>query len=274
MRNQDCVAFLQWCLPRLGLRWAGFRKVRGTVCKRVARRIRALGLADVAAYCAVLEADTSEWRRLDAMCRIPISRLWRDRDVFDSLARDVFPLLAAAAVERGDALVRVWSAGCASGEEPYSLRLAWNLHAEAAFPSVGVHIIATDVDETMLTRAKAGLYRRGSFRDLPPELVDRAFRCSDDLYEIRAEFRRDIAFLLQDIRSEMPEGPFDLVLCRNLVFTYFDKPTQLDLLPKICAHLRAGAGFVIGSDETLPELRCGPVPWNGPAPIYRLSPPS
>ena len=274
MRNQDCVAFLQWCLPRLGLRWAGFRKVRGTVCKRVARRIRALGLADVAAYCAVLEADTSEWRRLDAMCRIPISRFWRDRDVFDSLARDVFPLLAAAAVERGDALVRVWSAGCASGEEPYSLRLAWNLHAEAAFPSVGVHIIATDVDETMLTRAKAGLYRRGSFRDLPPELVDRAFRCPDDLYEIRAEFRRDIAFLLQDIRSEMPEGPFDLVLCRNLVFTYFDKPTQLDLLPKICAHLRAGAGFVIGSDETLPELRCGPVPWNGPAPIYRLSPPS
>ena len=124
-------------------------------------------------------------------------------------ARNVFPLLAAAAVERGDALVRVWSAGCASGEEPYSLRLAWNLHAEAAFPSVGVHIIATDVDETMLTRAKAGLYRRGSFRDLPPELVDRAFRCSDDLYEIRAEFRRDIAFLLQDIRSEMPEGPFD-----------------------------------------------------------------
>ena len=274
MRNQDCVAFLQWCLPRLGLRWAGFRKVRGTVCKRVARRIRALGLADVAAYCAVLEADTSEWRRLDAMCRIPISRFWRDRDVFDSLARDVFPLLAAAAVERGDALVRVWSAGCASGEEPYSLRLAWNLHAEAAFPSVGVHIIATDVDETMLTRAKAGLYRRGSFRDLPPELVDRAFRCSDDLYEIRAEFRRDIAFLLQDIRSEMPEGPFDLVLCRNLVFTYFGRPTQLDLLPKICAHLRAGAGFVIGSDETLPELRCGPVPWNGPAPIYRLSPPS
>jgi chemotaxis protein methyltransferase CheR len=231
MRNQNCVAFLQWCLPRLGLRWAGFRKVRGTVCKRVARRIRALGFADVAAYRAFLEANSSEWPRLDAMCRIPISRFWRDRDVFDSLARDIFPALAAG-------------------------------------------IVATDVDETMLTRAEAGLYRRGSFRDMPPELVDRAFRQSGDLYEIRAEFRRDIAFLLQDIRSEMPEGPFDLVLCRNLVFTYFDKPTQLDLLPKICAPLRAGAGFVIGSDETLPELLFGLVPWNGPAPIYRLSPPS
>jgi chemotaxis protein methyltransferase CheR len=274
MRKQECVAFLQWCLPRLGLRWIGFRKVRGTVCKRVARRVRRLGLADVAAYRAVLEADTSEWRRLDAMCRIPISRFWRDRDVFDSLARDVFPALAAAAVERGDTRVRVWSAGCASGEEPYSLRFAWNLHAEAAFPSVGVRIVATDVDETMLTRAEAGLYRRGSFRDMPPELVDRAFRRLDDLYEIRTEFRRDIAFLLQDIRSEMPEGPFDLALCRNLVFTYFDRPAQLDLLPRICARLRTGAGFVIGSHEALPALRCGLVPWNGPAPIYRLSPPS
>jgi chemotaxis protein methyltransferase CheR len=251
MRKQECVAFLQWCLPRLGLRWIGFRKVRGTVCKRVARRVRRLGLADVAAYRAVLEADTSEWRRLDAMCRIPISRFWRDRDVFDSLARDVFPALAAAAVERGDTRVRVWSAGCASGG-----------------------IVATDVDETMLTRAEAGLYRRGSFRDMPPELVDRAFRRLDDLYEIRTEFRRDIAFLLQDIRSEMPEGPFDLALCRNLVFTYFDRPAQLDLLPRICARLRPGAGFVIGSHEALPALRCGLVPWNGPAPIYRLSPPS
>ena len=274
MRNQNCVAFLQWCLPRLGLRWAGFRKVRGTVCKRVARRIRALGLADVVAYHTFLEANTAEWPQLGAMCRIPISRFWRDRSVFDSLARDVFPALAAAAEERGEALVRVWSAGCASGEEPYSLRLAWNLHAEAAFPSVGVRIVATDVDEAMLARAEAGLYRRSSVHDLPPELVDRAFRRSDDLYAIRAEFRRDIAFLLQDIRSEMPEGPFDLVLCRNLVFTYFDKPTQLDLLPKICARLRAGAGFVIGSDETLPELRFGLVPWNETAPIYRLSPPS
>ena len=274
MRKQECVAFLQWCLPRLGLRWAGFRKVRGTVCKRVSRRVRRLGLAKVAAYRAYLETHESEWRRLDAMCRIPISRFWRDRDVFDSLAREVFPALAAAALERGDALVRVWSVGCASGEEPYSLRLAWSLHAEAAFPSVGVRIVATDVDETMLARAEAGLYRRGSFRDMPPELVDRAFRQSDDLYEIRPEFRRDIAFLLQDIQSEMPEGPFDLILCRNLVFTYFDKPTQLDLLPKICARLRAGAGFVIGSDETLPELRFGLVPWNETAPIYRLSPPS
>src|SRR5688500_18353740 len=102
MNNDDCVAFLQWYLPRLGLSWAGFPRVRGTVCRRVARCSRALSLTEVVAYRAWFEADHGEWPRLDAMCRIPISRFWRDRGSFDSLAHDVLPGLAAAARDRGD----------------------------------------------------------------------------------------------------------------------------------------------------------------------------
>ncbi len=124
MTNDECVAFLQWCLPRLGMRWAGFRKVRKTVCKRVARRLHTLGLPDADAYRRYLVGHEAEWPRLDAMCRIPISRFWRDRGVFDLLADEVFPALATAAAARGDNCLRVWSAGCASGEEPYSVRLA------------------------------------------------------------------------------------------------------------------------------------------------------
>jgi len=70
MKNEDCAQFLQWCLPRLGMQWAGFRKVRGTVCKRVTRRLRALGLDSADAYRAWLETHAEEWPRLDAMCRI------------------------------------------------------------------------------------------------------------------------------------------------------------------------------------------------------------
>jgi chemotaxis protein methyltransferase CheR len=270
MRNADCVAFLKWCLPRLGLRWSGYRKVRGTICKRVARRMRALGLSDLDAYRAHLATHADEWPVLDAVCRIPISRFWRDREVFDCLAAEVLPALAAAAIDRGQTQVRVWSAGCASGEEPYSLRLAWSLVAEGGFPSVGVHIIATDADDTMLARAEAGLYRSSSLHELAPEMVDRAFRRTGDLHEIRPEFRRDIVFLRQDIRSEMPDGPFDLVLCRNLVFTYFDDSVQRDLLAEICSRLRPGAAFVIGAGEPLPEPHKNVVPRNGPAPIYRV----
>lgn len=272
MKNDDCIAFLQWCLPRLGLRWAGFRRVRGTVCKRIAKRIRALGLADVAAYRARLETDHDEWPRLDAMCRIPISRFWRDRGVFDSLAQDVLPALAAAARDRGDRGLSIWSAGCASGEEPYSLRLAWSLEAEAAFPSLSVRIVATDADGTMLARARAGLYQRGALRDMPRHLSDRAFEVSDDFYEVRELLRRDVTFLQQDIRRALPDGPFDLILCRNLVFTYFATPTQAELLGRICQRLRPGGALVIGAHEPLPPSGPPLVRWDGPGPVYRLSP--
>jgi chemotaxis protein methyltransferase CheR len=273
MRNADCTEFLKWSLPRLGLAWPGFRKVRGTVCKRVARRLSALGLADLAAYRAWLETHPEEWAALDVLCRIPISRFWRDPEVFGCLARDVLPALAAAAAARGDAVARAWSAGCASGEEPYSLRLAWTLHAAPAFPSLRLDILATDADATLLARARDGRYRPSSLRELPPELVGRAFDRQGDLFELRPEFRHGIAFHEQDIRASLPDGPFDLVLCRNLAFTYFDDAARRRLLAGILPRLRPGAALVIGAREFLPEPHPGLVPWNGLAPVYRFAPP-
>ena len=273
MRDRDCRDFLKWCLPRLGLRLPGFRKVRGTVCKRVTRRIRSLGLADVHAYRAYLEAHETEWRHLDTLCRIPLSRFWRDREVFDRLATRALPALARLASARGDPAVRAWSAGCASGEEPYSLRLAWSLQAGAGPAGPGIAILATDADETMLARARAGLYQRSSLRNLPADLVERAFEPRDDLCEIRSEYRRGIAFLRQDIREEMPEGPFDLILCRNLVFTYFAAEMQRTLLAALTARLRTDGLLVIGTGETPPEPHPGLVPRGGGTPVYRRSPP-
>jgi chemotaxis protein methyltransferase CheR len=272
MKNEDCVAFLQWSLPRLGLRWAGFRKVRKTVCKRVAARMRALGLTDTAAYRAYLEAHPAEWPRLDAMCRIPISRFWRDRAVFDALAQDVLPSLAAAAAARGRKAFRAWSAGAASGEEPYSLRLAWALRAEPAFPGLGLEIVATEIDEILLSRAKAGLYAHGSLKELSPDLLERAFRPSDGLFELREALRRDVTFLRQDIREAMPEGAFDVILCRNLIFTYFDAATQATLMPRLAQRLHPGGALVIGAHEQLPAPAAGFAPWDGPKEIYRTSP--
>lgn len=78
MRNAECVALLRWALPRLGLRWPGFRRVRRQVCKRIARRIKELGLADVAAYRERLECAPEEWPEFDSLCRITISRFYRD----------------------------------------------------------------------------------------------------------------------------------------------------------------------------------------------------
>jgi chemotaxis protein methyltransferase CheR len=153
--DADCVAFLQWALPQLGLRWTGYRKVRARVCKRVARRMRQLGLPDAAAYRARLEGGPAEWRALAALCPIPISRFYRDREVFDCLGAEVLPALAHAALARGTPRLECWSAGCASGEEPCTLALQWDLQLAARFPGVAFRVLRTDIDARLLDTARA-----------------------------------------------------------------------------------------------------------------------
>ena len=115
MRDSECVTFLQWALPRMGYRWPGFRKVRRQVCKRIQRRIQELDLADLEAYRRHLASDPQEWSELDALCRVTITRFYRDRAVRDHVRERVLPGLAAVTIDRGDGIVRAWSAGCASG---------------------------------------------------------------------------------------------------------------------------------------------------------------
>jgi chemotaxis protein methyltransferase CheR len=253
MQDAECVALLRWALPRLGLRWPGFRRVHRQVCKRINRRIKELGLADVAAYREHLERGPEEWPRLDTLCRITISRFYRDRAVFDHLGEVVLPALAGAAVAREEPTLRCWSAGCGSGEEAYSLALLWALRVGPTFPGLSLAVVATDADQHLLARAARACYPRGALRELPREWVERAFVREDGNDCLCPAFRQGVLFLRQDIRSLQPEGPFDLVLCRNLAFTYFDAPLQRRALLDIAARMRPGAVLVIGKDERLPD---------------------
>ena len=252
MHDETCIAFLQWCLPRLGLRWRGYRKVRRTVCKRVRRRIRELGLDGLSAYRVYLDSRPEEWQVLDGFCRIPISRFYRDKGVFDRLGGDVMPRLATAAAARRAKSLRVWSAGCASGEEPYSLAMLWRLQVGPACPNVRFAATATDWDPVMLRRARAACYRPGSLSDMPAGWLASAFERRGDEFCLRPTFRQAVRFRRQDIRTEMPAGPFDLICCRNLVFTYFAESGQRRLLAEIRRRLRPGGALVLGSHERLP----------------------
>jgi chemotaxis protein methyltransferase CheR len=221
----DCVAFLQWALPRLGRRWAGYRKVRRQVCRRVRKRLEALGLDGYEAYRARLEQDPEEWAVLDGLMNVTISRFNRDRGVFEFLRDEVL----------GPGM-RVWSAGCASGEEPYTLALLCD----------GLHILATDVDPVMLRRAEAAEYPPSALRELP------------DAIRLDERMRRHVTFARHDVRDDPPDGPFDLVLCRNLVFTYFDEATQRAALDRFA---RVAPVLVIGAHEALPDGQRLFEPW-------------
>jgi chemotaxis protein methyltransferase CheR len=270
VNDQARVAFLQWCLPRLGLRWPGYRKVRRLLGKRLNRRLAELGLADLCAYRTLLINAPAEWARLDAICRIPISRFYRDRGVFDVIARQLLPKVAAMASARGDGAVKCWSAGCASGEEPYSLVIAWRFCAAHDWPATKLTVVATDADETMIGRAEAACYARSSLKDLPPGWVERAFFRRGPLFCLAPEFRQGVELVLQDIRQAMPAGPFDLILCRNLVFTYFDQALQRRIAGQLRERLRWGGFLVLGSHETLSAGTDGFAPVAPNVPVYRL----
>jgi len=269
MADADCVAFLQWALPRLGLRWQGFRRVHGQVCKRLKRRMKKLGLDGFTAYRQQLAADPDEWAMLDAMCHITISRFFRNRGVFEALGAFVLPEIAArAAREQREA--RFWSAGCASGEEPYTLKIIWDLAVARRFPAVGCSIFATDVDDIMIERARKGCYPKGSLRELPEAFIAEAFDRVDNLFCIRPRHRKGVSFALQDLRTEVPNGTFDLILCRNVAFTYFEAPLQRQVLNRLVGCLAVPGYLVIGAQERLPEALDNLVPLPGMPQILRL----
>jgi chemotaxis protein methyltransferase CheR len=239
------------------------------VCKRLAQRLKALGLADLDAYRRHLATRPEEWRELDALCGIPVSRFYRDRAIYDAFARSVLPELAESAAPRS--ALAAWSAGCASGEEPYTLALIWAISLQPRFPAVTLRIVATDSDAEVLTRARAGRYAASSLKELPRDIRTQGFEEQDGSWRIRDRFRV-VSFVQQDLRAAMPEGPFDLILCRNVVLTYYSPPLRDVLLESIVDRLRPGGALVVGVHESVPPGVRELGAWPGMRSIYRRHP--
>ena len=264
----DCAAFLEWALPQLELRWPGFRKVRRQVCKRLVRRMRDLGLEDFAAYRARLKGDPTEWRVLDQCCHITISRFFRDKAICEVLRTRILPEIAACA-EREARNAQAWSAGCASGEEPYTIKMLWDIEVTRTHPNVSIAITATDIDDAMLARARSGCFKLTSLHELPRPFIAQGFEQVGDLYRVKSKHREGVEFISQDLRSEMPARLFDLILCRYVAFTYFASALQCKVLARILERLRSNGYLVIGADEKLPDVVSGVVALNGEPRIFQ-----
>jgi chemotaxis protein methyltransferase CheR len=272
MKDTDCVAFLRWALPRMGLKWAAFRKVRKLVCKRIDRRCASLGVGDVASYRQRIEATPAEWDQLRTLCSIPVSRFYRDRAAFTFLDQTALPALAHAAAARGQRSLECWSAGCASGEEAYTLSIMWRLSRGPQATTLKMHILATDIDKVLLERAATACYHASSLRELPQSWRNEAFEIRTAQYCLREWFRTPVTFVRQDLCTTMPSGPFDLILCRNDAFTYFESSVQQLIARRLAARLNPGGILMIGLHEELPAGITDLVPWPGVRAVFCNSP--
>ena len=198
------------------------------------------------------------------------SRFGRDPEVYFWTIDHVLYGLARAAANTTN-VIRVWSAGCAGGEEPYSLAIAWSAVLAERFPSVKLEIIATDVDDASLRRAKAGVFDVHAVANLPVEWVAACFQLLDDgRYELAEEIRRSVSFSKGDaVTDAPPEGPFDLVLARYSLFLYLAPEDARRALEKVQSVLKGT--LVTGLSDSLPQdhaLQCVQGAPNG---VYRCS---
>jgi chemotaxis protein methyltransferase CheR len=220
------------------------------VRRRIAVRMRAKGVHTFRDYARALDDDPREYEKLLDALTINVTKLFRNPEAFDAIARKVVPALWALPLRP----IRVWSAGCSSGEEVYSLAALFHQHAEregeGAAAASRVRVLGTDIDRESLERARAGVYPEGAFPDAPDALRRRYF---SEGYPatVAPELRPLVAFENRDLlREAPPPGPHHLVVCRNVVI-YFDRPTQEALFERFHEALAPGGYLVLGKVETL-----------------------
>lgn len=232
-----------------------------------------LDLRSLDEYRERLRSEPEEWRVLDRLCRVTISRFWRDRGTFRTLEETVLPALAGAALAAGHTTLDAWSCGCASGEEAYTLSILWHERFRPRFPGLRLRSLATDVDLHLLRRAGRAVYPEGAVRDLPGGLARAALEPVagpvEDGLRVAGRYRESVHRVLHDFRDAPPGGSFHLVLCRNLAFTYFDADLQRAVASHLAQALRPGGALVLGSNEGLPEGAEGFDPWVPESAIHR-----
>ncbi|MEO1000573.1 MAG: CheR family methyltransferase [Pseudomonadota bacterium] len=243
------------------------------VYARLARRLRALGLATFGEYCARLKGPSGKTERLDLVAALTtnVTAFFREEHHFRDLRETVLPALIARAEAGGR--VRLWSAGCSSGQEPYSLALT----LLAAFPDAAQHdirILATDIDPNVLATARAGRYPEEAIAPVAPDQRRRHFAAAGadptgtPLWEVSPAARALITFRELNFVEPWPVGgPFDVILCRNVVI-YFDDALQQVLWTRFAAVMPEGATLYIGHSERVKAPADGFF-WNDGATIYR-----
>lgn len=217
---------------------------------RLAKRLRVLGLSDFEQYCALLADPQQQPERREMLAALTtnVTRFFREPHHFDHLRTQVLPPLLAAA-QKG-ARVRIWSAACSSGPEPYSIALTiLGLMPDAA--KHDVRILATDIDPNMVAFGRAGRYGDEALSPVPLAMRQRWFRPCAEGMEAGDDLRRLVGFRELNLIGEWPmRGQFDAILCRNVVI-YFSEATQARVWSRLTPMLRPGGWLYIGHSERL-----------------------
>jgi chemotaxis protein methyltransferase CheR len=218
--------------------------------RRIAVRMRASGVHSYIEYQALLDRDPAEYERLKDAITINVTSFYRNTETWDLVRTTVLPDICS---DPGGQ-IRAWSAGCSSGEEPYTLAvlIAEHLETEGRAEHLGlVTVDATDIDRQCLQRARTARYNREVLADVPGHLVQRYFEDAGDAYRVVERVRARVVVRHLDLCNDPPPArDYQLILCRNVVI-YFGRNTQERVFAKFAEALAPGGFLVLGKVESL-----------------------
>jgi two-component system CheB/CheR fusion protein len=221
----------------------------GTLQRRIERRMimASVDVSDPARYIRILRDDPDELALLAKDLLINVTSFFRDPEVFDFLAREIIPELVRS--HTPDAPIRIWVAGCSTGEETYSLAMLFQEAISAANLDIRLQVFASDIDPDAIARAREGLYSEKIEADVPAPRIARFFSKDGHHYRVSPELRASVVFTVQDVLADPPFSRLDFVSCRNLLI-YLRPEAQAKVLALFHFALRDSGILLLGPSET------------------------
>ena len=221
-----------------------------TVTRRIEHRMNIHQLSNVKAYAQYLREHPREPQRLYRDLLIGVTRFFRDAEAFEVVKEQVIPRVVDAAISRQVHAIRVWIAGCSTGEEAYSIAMLFHEYLWEHEQSIDLKIFATDVDQEAISRAATGAYPDSTVADLSPERRRNFFVKIGSQYQITRELRESVIFAPHNLLKDPPFSKLDLISCRNLLI-YLKPETQEHVLSNFSYALREKGFLLLGSSESI-----------------------
>ena len=251
--DEDLKRVLDYLNKERGFDFSGYRP--SMVERRMGQRLTPTKCADVPEYLEYLKQHPHELDNLVDVLTINVSRFFRNTLAFDYMADKILPALVFDKLRGQDPSLRIWSAGCATGEEPYSIAILIQELQRKEKLNLSVNIFATDIDERALKNAKTAVYRYGSIKNIKYRLLKRYFEGHGEHFQLSPKIQKMVAFspydMLDKRRYAPPEsvfGGFDMTFCKN-VLIYFSQEYQGMILDKLHRSLARGGYLVLGRAE-------------------------
>jgi two-component system, chemotaxis family, CheB/CheR fusion protein len=242
----DFESLLDYLKRDRGSDFTGYK--RQSLIRRFLRRMQVVGITTFSEYQDYLEVHPAEFADLFNTILINVTSFFRDKEAWDFLAKEILPKILQA--KKGNETIRIWSAGCASGEEAFSIAMLMVEALGVEEFKKRVKIFATDIDEVALNQARMASYTPKNLESVPQALLDKCFQISEGFYILRPELRRSMLLGRHNLVQDASISQLDLLLCRNTLM-YFNAETQGKILARFHFGLKDTGYLFLGRAELL-----------------------